>query len=134
MAFRIQNKYPIDTKARVAVGVSIPFNAPGVFNLTYQTQDQIKSNLINYFMTNRGERYMNPTFGGNLRATIFEQISQNNIENLKQILSADLKKYFPNITINSLDVYGTGDLNQLQVMLNYSVINFGITETLQINL
>ena len=91
MAFRIQNKYPIDTKARVAVGVSIPFNAPGVFNLTYQTQDQIKSNLINYFMTNRGERYMNPTFGGNLRATIFEQISQNNIENLKQILSADLK-------------------------------------------
>ena len=134
MAFRIQNKYPIDTKARVAVGVSIPFNAPGVFNLTYQTQDQIKSNLINYFMTNRGERYMNPTFGGNLRATIFEQISQNNIENLKQILSADLKKYFPNITINSLDVYGTEDLNQLQVMLNYSVINFGITETLQINL
>ena len=134
MAFRIQNKYPIDTKARVAVGVSIPFNAPGVFNLTYQTQDQIKSNLINYFMTNRGERYMNPTFGGNLRATIFEQISQNNIENLKQILSADLKKYFPNITINSLDVYGTEDLNQLHVMLNYSVINFGITETLQINL
>ena len=134
MAFRIQNKYPIDTKARVAVGVSIPFNAPGVFNLTYQTQDQIKSNLINYFMTNRGERYMNPTFGGNLRATIFEQISQNNIENLKQILSADLKRYFPNITINSLDVYGTEDLNQLQVMLNYSVINFGITETLQINL
>jgi phage baseplate assembly protein W len=134
MAFRIQNKYPIDTKARVAVGVSIPFNAPGVFNLTYQTQDQIKSNLINYFMTNRGERYMNPNFGGNLRATIFEQISQNNIENLKQILSADLKKYFPNITINSLDIYGTEDLNQLQVILNYSVINFGITETLQINL
>ena len=134
MAFRIQNKYPIDTKARVAVGVSIPFNAPGVFNLTYQTQDQIKSNLTNYFMTNRGERYMNPTFGGNLRATIFEQISQNNIENLKQILSADLKRYFPNITINSLDVYATEDLNQLQVMLNYSVINFGITETLQINL
>ena len=85
-------------------------------------------------MTNRGERYMNPTFGGNLRATIFEQISQNNIENLKQILSADLKRYFPNITINSLDVYGTEDLNQLQVMLNYSVINLGITETLQINL
>jgi phage baseplate assembly protein W len=85
-------------------------------------------------MTNRGERYMNPNFGGNLRATIFEQISQNNIENLKQILSADLKKYFPNITINSLDIYGTEDLNQLQVILNYSVINFGITETLQINL
>lgn len=134
MAFRIQNKFPIDTKARVAVGVSIPFNAPGVFNSTYQTSDQIKSNLINYFMTNRGERYMNPTFGGNLRATIFEQIAQSNIENLKQVLSTDVSLYFPNITINSLDVYGTEDLNKLQITLNYSIVNFGINDTLQINL
>jgi phage baseplate assembly protein W len=134
MAFRIQNKYPIDTKARVAVGVSIPFNAPGVFNLTYQTQDQIKSNLINYFMTNRGERYMNPTFGANLRATVFEQITENNIDNLKDIIAEDMSRNFPGITVNSLDVYGTEDLNTLQVVLNYSIINFGIQDTLQLNL
>lgn len=134
MAFRIQNKFPIDTKARVAVGVSIPFNAPGVFNSTYQTSDQIKSNLINYFMTNRGERYMNPTFGANLRATVFEQITENNIDNLKDIISEDMNVYFPNITVDSLDVYGTEDLNTLQVILTYSIINFGIQDTLQLNL
>jgi len=134
MAFRIQNKFPIDTKARVAVGVSIPFNAPGVFNSTYQTADQIKSNLINYFMTNRGERYMNPTFGANLRATVFEQITENNIDNLKDIISVDMNTYFPGITVNSLDVYGTEDLNTLQVILTYSIINFGIQDTLQLNL
>ena len=134
MAFRIQNKFPIDTKARVAVGVSIPFNAPGVFNSTYQTSDQIKSNLINYFMTNRGERYMNPTFGANLRATVFEQITENNIDNLKEIISNDMANYFPTITVDSLDVYGTEDLNALQVILTYSIINFGIQDTLQLNL
>lgn len=134
MAFRIQNKFPIDTKARVAVGVSIPFNAPGVFNSTYQTSDQIKSNLINYFMTNRGERYMNPTFGANLRATVFEQITENNIDNLKEIISNDMSNYFPSITVDSLDVYGTEDLNALQVILTYSIINFGIQDTLQLNL
>jgi phage baseplate assembly protein W len=134
MAFRIQNKYPIDTKARVAVGVSIPFNAPGVFNLTYQTKDQIKSNLINYFMTNRGERYMNPTFGANLRATVFEQITQNNIDNLKDLIAEDMSRNFPGITVNSLDVYGTEDLNTLQIILNYSIINFGIQDTLELNL
>ena len=134
MAFRIQNKYPIDTKARVAVGVSIPFDAPGVFNLTYQTQDQIKSNLINYFMTNRGERYMNPTFGANLRATVFEQITDNNIDNLKDIIAEDMSRNFPGITVNSLDIYGTEDLNTVQVVLNYSIINFGIQDTLQLNL
>jgi phage baseplate assembly protein W len=134
MAFRIQNKYPIDTKARVAVGVSIPFNAPGVFNLTYQTKDQIKSNLINYFMTNRGERYMNPTFGANLRATVFEQITQNNIDNLKDLIAEDMSRNFPGITVNSLDVYGTEDLNTLQIILNYSINNFGIQDTLELNL
>lgn len=134
MAFRIQNKFPIDTKARVAVGVSIPFNAPGVFNSTYQTSDQIKSNLINYFMTNYGERYLNPTFGGNIRAAVFEQITQNNIEGLKLILTEDIKRYFPLVVINTLDVYGTEDLNKLQILLNYSVVNFGINDTLQINL
>jgi phage baseplate assembly protein W len=134
MAFRIENKFPIDTKARVAVGVSIPFNAPGVFNSTYQTSDQIKSNLINYFMTNRGERYMNPNFGANLRATVFEQITENNIDNLKDLISQDMSSYFPSVTVDSLDVYGTEDLNTLQIILTYSIINFGIQDTLQLNL
>lgn len=132
MAFRIPNKFPVDTKARVAVGVSIPFSGPAVFNSTYQTSDQIKSNLYNYFMTNRGERVFNTYFGGNLRSTVFEQITDNNIDSLKTIISNDLKTYFPTVTVNSLDVFGTPDLNVLKVVLNYSVVNFGISDTLEL--
>ena len=134
MATRIQNRFPIDTKPRVAVGVSIPFSGPAVFNLTYQTKDQIKSNLMNYFMTNRGERIFNPNFGANLRATVFEQITANNIDGIKLMISADLKRFFPMVTINSLDVYGTEDLHVIQITLNYSVINFGINDTLELTL
>jgi phage baseplate assembly protein W len=85
-------------------------------------------------MTNRGERYMNPTFGANLRATVFEQITQNNIDNLKDLIAEDMSRNFPGITVNSLDVYGTEDLNTLQIILNYSIINFGIQDTLELNL
>jgi phage baseplate assembly protein W len=134
MATRIQNRFPIDTKPRVAVGVSIPFNGPAVFNSTYQTKDQIKSNLLNYFMTNRGERLFNPSFGANLRATVFEQITANNIDGIKLTISADIKRFFPMVTVNSLDVYGTEDLHVIQITLNYSVINFGINDTLELTL
>ena len=64
----------------------------------------------------------------------YEQITENNIDNLKDIIAEDMSRNFPGITVNSLDVYGTEDLNTLQVVLNYSIINFGIQDTLQLNL
>ena len=36
---------PLDLQKNIAIGVSLPFNGPGVFNSTFTTKDQIKSNL-----------------------------------------------------------------------------------------
>ena len=80
MAFGAKKIFPLDTKPSVAVGVSLPFNAPNVFRSTYLTKDAIKTNLINFFLTNQGERYLNPLFGGDLRAFIFEQITNDNLD------------------------------------------------------
>jgi len=132
MAFRIENKFPIDTKARQAIGVSLPFSGQGVFNSTYITADQIKSNLYNFFNTEPGERYMNTTFGGGLRSKVFEQVSTGTFENIKIQLQAQLNLYFPNIQVNTLDVYGNEDLNILKVILSYQIVNFGIEDTLEI--
>ena len=132
MAFRVANKFPIDTKPRVAVGVSLPFSSPSVFTSTYTTKDQLKSNLLNYFMTSPGERYMNPLFGGGLRDIVFENLEQRTFDIVKQRVQADLSKYFPNVQINVLDVFGTPDENMLMVSLTYNVINFGITDNLEI--
>jgi len=49
MAFGAKKIYPIDTKPGTGVGVAIPFNAPGVFRITYTTKESIKTNLINFF-------------------------------------------------------------------------------------
>ena len=80
MAFGAIQKFPNDTRPRVGIGVDIPFIAGGVFTPNYQTKKAIKNNLINYFLTNPGERPGNPTFGGGLRGFIFEQISQQNLD------------------------------------------------------
>jgi len=49
---------PLDLRKNIAIGVSLPFKGP--FKSTFTTKDQIKSNLINLLLTNKGERVMIP--------------------------------------------------------------------------
>ena len=102
MAFNPQQIYPIDLNASKAVGVDIPFNGPAVFKSNYLTKDAIKNNLINFFLTNPGERYLNPTFGGGLRTFIFEQITTNELDFLREDVNQKLSLYFPNINVDEL--------------------------------
>ena len=44
---------PLDLQKNIVIGVSLPFNAKGVFNKTYSTKEQIKSNLINLLLTDK---------------------------------------------------------------------------------
>jgi phage baseplate assembly protein W len=133
MAYGAKKIFPIDTKPGTAVGVSIPFNSPGVFTSTYTTKDAVRNNLVNYFLTNKNEIYLNPNFGGNLRAFIFEQISSGNIEGLKQNIQQQLGTFFPNVVVASLNIYTSPDDNEITVELKYNVIDTGITDQIQIS-
>ena len=123
MAYRIPNKNPIDVGSRVAIGVSLPFNAPQVFTQTYTTKDQIKSNIINYILTDKGERIFNPNFGSNIRKYIFENITTNSISNLQNQLQDDLKSYFPNVIFNEVKIIPNFDDNSINIVVNYSIYN-----------
>ena len=133
MAWGAKHIYPLDTKPSTAIGVSIPFNAPNVFFSTYFTKDAIRNNLLNFFLTNKNEHYLNPNFGANLRAFIFEQISNDNISNLKEDIQQQLNKYFSNIKIEKLDVLQYPDNNEINVVMDYSIVNTGITDKIEIN-
>jgi hypothetical protein len=81
MAYRVENTNPFNTDYQVAVGVSIPFvgsttsGSDAVFPSTYTSTEQIRSNLINFMLTNKGERYLNPNYGSNLRKYVFAGIT-----------------------------------------------------------
>jgi len=132
MAFGAQKIYPVDTKPGVAVGLNLPFNAPAVFYSTYTTKDAVRNNLINYFLTNKTEIYLNPGFGGNLRAFIFEQISEGNLDFLKENIQNQLSEYFPNVEVNELTINGKADYNEITVFLSYSIKDTGINDEIQI--
>ena len=133
MAFNPRQIAPIDFNKSAAVGVDLPLSAPGVFKSNYTTAAAIKNNLINYFLTNPGERPLNPLFGGGLRAFIFEQITDENLDFLQENLQSNIGEIFPNITINNLEVKGQKDNNIVTISLNYSVNNTGINDTLEID-
>ena len=132
MAFGAKKIYPIDTRPGTGVGVAIPFNAPGVFKITYTTREAIKTNLINFFLTNKNEIYLNPTFGGNLRAFIFQQINTGNLDSLKEDIQYQIGLYFPSVIIESLNIDSQPDINQINIILKYNIADTGLTDTLEI--
>ena len=132
MAFGARQIFPNDLRPRTAIGVDLPFNGAGVFVLNYTTKDAIKNNLINYFLTNPGERPANPTFGAGLRAYIFTQIESNNLDFIKEDIQQKLGSNFPNIAVDSVEVLGQEDYNIINIIIKYSVANTGINDELQL--
>ena len=132
MAFGAKKIFPIDTRPGTGVGVGLPFNAPAVFPITYTTKEAIKNNLINYFLTNKSERYLNPTFGGNLRAFIFQQIAEDNLDSLKEDIQYQLGLYFPSVIVESLNIDSQPDINQINIILKYNIADTGFTDQLEI--
>ena len=133
MAFGAVQQFPNDTRPRVGIGVNIPFNEGGVFTPNYTTADSIKNNLINYFLTNPGERPGNPTFGGGLRAFIFSSISDDNLDFLQEDVSQKIASQFPNVNVENLEVLANTDNNEVVVQIYYTVINTSIEGELVLN-
>jgi phage baseplate assembly protein W len=136
MAFGAKKIFPIDTKPSVAVGVSLPFNGKAVFNSTFTTQDAIKNNLINYFLTETDERYLNPNYGGGLRSFIFENITSLTNDDILSSIRFQIGQFFPNVSILDLNIKNENsdiDANQIVVSITYEIINTGITDNIVIN-
>ena len=83
MAYNIRNIDIVDLRPSTGVGVSLPFSNRTAFTTVYTTKEQLKYNIINYLLTDRGERIFNPTFGAGLRSRLFEQITQESNDSLK---------------------------------------------------
>ena len=109
MAEIIFNKAPIDSDERKAVGFKLPMDGNAVFIPTYTTRDQIKANLINYMLTNKGERVMNPEFGSNLRALLFQQIDDGELDGLLEEIQLNVSTQFPTISVQEIAFDKTPD-------------------------
>ena len=133
MAFNVQQINPLDLQPSVGIGVGLPFSSNQVFNITYTTQEAIKTNLINFFLTGESERFFNPTFGAGLRAVLFEQMTTDIDEQVQGIVRSGLALWFPNVVGNQLFTELQQDANTYILYLKYSIRNTNITDEFTIN-
>jgi phage baseplate assembly protein W len=89
------------------IGVTIPFNNPnGVFYQSYTNRQQVFSNVKNLLSTAKGERYMQPDFGSELRFILFENITtEEDLENaIKDDIIGAITTWLPYLNVTRLDV------------------------------
>ena len=51
---------------------------------------------------------------------------------LKEDMQTKINKYFPNVSVDALDILQQPDSNTIVVSLYYSIINTGINDNLQL--
>lgn len=106
MAIVIGSKLTKDLpeKDRVAIGVTLPFQRGnnGYFAQSYQTIDQIKSNIKNLLLTKRGERLMQPNFGTDLYDSLFEQNTDDLEIKVQTSVEDSISEWMPFISIEQI--------------------------------
>ncbi len=133
MAYGVKNINPLDLRPSTAIGVALPFSGQNVFDSVYTTQDQLKYNIINYLLTDNGERVFEPTFGIGLRREVFEQITDTRAAELQGMIRSGVERYFPNVQVIDIKVIPFADQNLINITFTYNIINTGQTDQITIN-
>lgn len=129
-----------DIKPDKAVGVMLPFNGNAQlldvtkgykqvkvkdvkpFQLSYTTEEQAVSNLVNLLLTRKGERLMQPEFGSPIPEFVFELNSVNNREDLSYGVSQAIEIWLPYINVRNVSVYSGDSLGVADGDAGHTVI------------
>jgi phage baseplate assembly protein W len=139
MAIEIGNIPAFDQNPIVGIGLSIPFQSSAtsgsdsVFNINYTTAEQVKFNIINYFLTSKGERVFNPTLGSNIREYVFEPNDPSTLEILKKDIKENITLIFPMVTLKEIKVFSDIDNFSITVQIFYSVFS-SLNEFVEFNM
>jgi uncharacterized protein len=134
MAVELGSKIVKDTETYndYAIGITLPIqNGNTFFNQSFQTKDQVKSNIKNLLLTKRGERILQPEFGSGLQELLFEFNDENLETKIEETITQALELWLPYVNIDSIDIEQTNELKD-RSRVNVS-ITFAISGNPQLN-
>lgn len=126
-------------KDRVAIGITLPIQrgSGGYFAQSYQTSEQVKSNIKNLILTRKGERLMHPNFGTDLYNTLFNQNTDDLESEIERSIDRAIQEWMPYISIDEILVDQTNtnrDTYFFTVTLNFRVAGQQNLETITFNI
>jgi phage baseplate assembly protein W len=136
VAIEQRNIPVIDTNPDVAIGLKLPIvSTQGrLFPLNYTTDDQLFTNVKNLLLTTPGERLFHPTFGTEIRKSLFEPNTSQLIGKIKNSIEEAINFWIPNAGIVSLDVEpltvatGLVEENGVSISLVIQNLTSGVTQ------
>ena len=105
------------------------FRSDSVFTSVFTSQEQTKYNLINFLLTDRGERPFNPNFGAGLRSRLFESITTSTLDEIKMSITNQIEAFFPNVNVTELSLNGDPDRSFITLTLSYTLKNTNQTDS-----
>ena len=133
MAFNTLIIPATDFYPNVGVGINIPFSNPQCFISNFTSKAALKNNILNFFLTEPGERIDNPNFGGGLRSFVFEQINSGTFSGIEDDISSKLSTQFPSVVLDRVNVDEILNTNTIKVTIKYSVPQQGVSDEININ-
>ena len=144
MAIEVGNIPAFDQSPIQGIGLSIPFQnsfvsgssvggSDPVFKVNYTTSEQIKYNLINFFLTRKGERIFNPNFGSQINNFLFEPNNLSTPQIIENIIKEEIQTIFPVIKLKQVKVGTNFDDYTLTIQIFYSVFS-SLNESLELNI
>jgi phage baseplate assembly protein W len=86
-------------------------------------EDSVKESIKNLVLTDRGERLFQPTLGGNVRKTLFDNMTPASIKLLEEQVKEVINNYEPRAALISVEVIGLADENKVQINVSFYVRN-----------
>jgi len=133
MPYGGQNISLNDLNENSYVGIGFPFNNIGIFRQTFTTLESTKANLLNFFLTNSGDRYMHVEFGAGFRDRIFEVMNEGIDEDIREVISYGITEYFPGVQIDQLDITPQYDRNTIIVQMKFSLTSTGESDSIDLS-
>ena len=126
MAYELSKKIVIDTEEfnNFAVGITLPIQKgeTGYFRQSFQTFDQVKSNIKNLLLTKKGERIFQPEFGSGIHDLLFNPATERFEEDVENTINEALEKWLPYVIVEDIDVDVSKDYtdnNQAKVSIKF---------------
>lgn len=122
---------PLDLNKNKIIGIGFPLSLDSVVKGTKNTKEQIKSNLINILLTEKGERINEPNFGVGLRQLLFEP--NIDLVGLKNTIHDQINFYIPEITLVDVDSNFVDSEHIIYLTVSYRFNFTGETDSIQLN-
>lgn len=81
----------------------------------------VKNSLRNMFITNRGEKLLNPYFGIGLASFVFDQATQSTAKIIGDAILTNINTFEPRVQVNKVNVIANEDDNSYTINIIMSV-------------